>query len=262
MRPLRNLSPEEHTVVVTGASAGMGEATARRFAADGAKVIAVGRRAERLAVLAGDAAGNGAIHPLPLDIRDESAVRQAFSSLPGDFADVTVLINSAGLALGLGKVPDTELDDWQVMIDTNIKGVVHCTHALLPGMVERNCGHVINVGSIAGSYPYPGGNVYGATKAFTHQFSLNLKADLLGTNVRVTSFEPGMTRTEFATVRFKGDAETAAKNYQGVEPLTADDVADLIAYIVYLPTRVNINTIEIMPLQQAFAGYAFDRRDD
>jgi 3-hydroxy acid dehydrogenase/malonic semialdehyde reductase len=245
------------TVMVTGATAGFGEATARRFVAEGHKVILVGRRAERLAALQkslGDAS-----HSLVLDVRHEPAVSSAIGSLPEDFAAIDVLVNNAGLALGLEPAQAARLDDWETMVDTNVKGLMYCTRAVLPGMVERDRGHVINIGSVAGTYPYPGGNVYGATKAFVHQFSLNLRADLIGRNVRVTCVEPGLAETEFSLVRFKGDAAKAKQPYKGLEPLTGEDIADAIYYVATLPAHVNVNTIEIMATMQAFSPFAFSR---
>ena len=195
------------TVFVTGASAGFGEAIARRFAADGARLVISARRAGRIAELARELGGD--VLPLTLDVRDREAVAGAVSGLPPEFAAIDVLVNNAGLALGLEPAYQADLDDWDAMLDTNCKGLTYCTRAILPGMVDRGRGHVINLGSIAGTYPYPGGNVYGATKAFVHQFSLNLRADLHGTGVRVTSVEPGLSGgTEFSVVRFGGDRET------------------------------------------------------
>ncbi len=245
-------------VLVTGASSGFGLACAERFARDGARVVAAGRRADRLHALA--ARLGDRVLPLKLDVRDRAAVEDALGTLPPAFADVDVLVNNAGLALGLEPAHRADLHQWEQMIDTNVKGVAIVTRAILPGMVARDRGHVVNVGSVAGTYPYPGGNVYGATKAFVHQFSLNLRADLLGTRVRVTSVEPGMAETEFSEVRFRGDRERARQVYQGLTPLSADDVADAIAWCVTRPPHVNVNVLELMPVQQAFSPFALDRR--
>lgn len=244
-------------VLVTGATAGFGEATARRFAAEGHKVILAGRRAERLDGLAGEL--GAAALPLRLDVRDQAAVESAIGGLPKDFAAVDVLVNNAGLALGLQPAHKSDLKDWDTMVDTNIKGLMYCTRAVLPGMVERKRGHVINIGSVAGTYPYPGGNVYGATKSFVHQYSLGLRADLLGHNVRVTSVEPGLAETEFSVVRFKGDKEKAKGPYAGLQPLTGEDIAEAVYYAATLPAHVNINVIELMPTNQAFGPFAFNR---
>src|SRR6201999_4439242 len=194
------------TVFVTGASSGFGAAVARRFAADGARVIAAARRVDRVKDLASEFGAQ--VLPLALDVRDRPAVAAAVAGLPAEFSAVDVLVNNAGLALGLNPAQQADLDDWDQMIDTNCKGLVYCTRAILPGMVARRRGHVINLGSVAGTYPYPGGNVYGGTKAFVHQFSLNLRSDLHGTGVRVTSVEPGLSGgTEFSVVRFGGDQD-------------------------------------------------------
>jgi len=246
------------TVLITGATAGFGEATARRFAAEGNKVILAGRRADRLDVLKGELGDNA--YALTLDVQDREAVIAAIDGLPGEFAAVDVLVNNAGLALGLDPAQSANLDDWDTMVDTNIKGVTYCTRAVLPGMKERGRGHVINIGSVAGTYPYPGGNVYGATKAFVHQFSLNLRADLVSENIRVTSVEPGLAETEFSLVRFKGDAEKAKGPYAGLQPLTGDDIAEAIYWVATLPGHVNINTLELMPTNQAFGPFAFSRK--
>jgi 3-hydroxy acid dehydrogenase / malonic semialdehyde reductase len=246
------------TVFVTGASAGFGAAIARRFAADGARVVVTARRVDRLEELA--ASYGDRVLPLALDVRDRSAVDDAVRGLPKEFAAVDVLVNNAGLALGLDPANRADPDDWDQMIDTNCKGLAYCTRAVLPGMVERGRGHVINLGSIAGTYPYPGGNVYGATKAFVHQFSLNLRSDLHGTGVRVTSVEPGLVGgTEFSTVRFRGDQAAADKLYAGTQPLTADDVTEAVVWAAAQPEHVNVNVIELMPVVQSFGALPVDR---
>ena len=246
------------TVFVTGASAGFGEAIARRFAADGARVIVSARRSDRIAELAKELGSD--VLPLTIDVRDRAAVADAVSGLPPEFAAIDVLVNNAGLALGLEPAYEASLDDWDAMIDTNCKGLAYCTRAVLPGMVERGHGHVINLGSIAGTYPYPGGNVYGATKAFVHQFSLDLRSDLQGTGVRVTSVEPGLSGgTEFSVVRFGGDRAKAGQVYEGVHPLEAGDVAEAVHWAASLPSHVNINVIEMMPVAQSFGPLAVAR---
>ena len=247
----------DHIALVTGATSGFGRAIAERFASAGARVISAGRRQDRLAELA--AAYPGRVHTLPLDVREANAVFAAVETLPAEFADVTVLVNNAGLALGLEPAHETDWAEWDDMIATNVRGLAAVTRAVLPGMVERNRGHVVNVGSVAGVYPYPGGNVYGGTKAFVRQFSLNLRADLAGTGVRVTCVEPGMAETEFSQVRLKDEAK-AANVYRGVTPLSADDVAGVVLYAAMLPEHVNLNVVELMPTQQAFSPFAVDRR--
>ena len=243
---------------VTGATAGFGAAVARRYVAEGARVIASGRRADRLQALRAELGDR--LLPLVLDVRDRGAVERAVASLPPDFAGVDVLVNNAGGALGLEPAQRASLDDWEAMIDTNVKGLALCTRLLLPGMVARNRGHIINLGSVAGEFPYPGGNVYGACKAFVYQFTLNLRADLLGTNIRVTDIEPGLTSgTEFSSVRFKGDDSKAAAVYAGTQPLTAEDVVDTIHWVISRPPHVNINSIQLMPVCQAFAPFAIKR---
>jgi 3-hydroxy acid dehydrogenase/malonic semialdehyde reductase len=247
------------TVLVTGASAGFGMATVRRFAADGARVIACARRADRLSELTAELGDR--VLAVELDVRDRAAVERTVSALPPAFAAVDVLVNNAGLAKGLEPAQRAHLDDWDQMVDTNCKGLVYLTRAVLPGMVERGRGHVINIGSVAGSYPYPGGNVYGASKAFVHQFSLNLRSDLHGTGVRVTCVEPGMAGgTEFSTVRFDGDQDRARAVYAGVQPLGPEDVAESIHWVASLPPHVNVNTIEIMAVAQSFAPFQIHRR--
>jgi len=245
------------TVFVTGASSGFGAAVARRFATAGARIVAAARRADRLKDLAAELGPR--LLPVTLDVRDRSAVAETVAGLPQEFAQVDVLVNNAGLALGLNPAQDADLDDWDQMIDTNCKGLVYCTRAILPGMVARRRGHVINLGSVAGSYPYPGGNVYGGTKAFVHQFSLNLRSDLHGTRVRVTCVEPGMADTEFSTVRFSGDRAKADAVYAGMQPMTADDIAESIYWAATLPEHVNVNTIELMATAQSFAPFQVAR---
>jgi 3-hydroxy acid dehydrogenase/malonic semialdehyde reductase len=248
---------QPETVLVTGASSGFGAAVARRFAADGARVIITARRADRVRGLADELGPR--VLPLALDVRERDAVNAAIASLPAEFAAIDLLVNNAGLALGLNPAQDAELDDWDQMIDTNCKGLVYCTRAVLPGMVARGRGHVINLGSVAGTYPYPGGNVYGSTKAFVHQFSLNLRSDLHGTGVRVTCVEPGMAETEFSLVRFGGDQGKADATYAGMQPLTADDIAESIHWAATLPGHVNVNTIELMATAQSFAPFQVAR---
>lgn len=247
------ISFADRTVFITGATSGFGAAAARRFAAAGARLIVCGRRAERLEALAAELAPRP-VHPLTLDVRDGDAVLAAVETLPAPFAEVDILLNNAGLALGLEPAQQADLDDWEQMVDTNCKGLMYCTRALLPGMVARDRGHIINLGSIAGSYPYPGGNAYGATKAFVKQFSLNLRADLYGTRVRVTNIEPGLCETEFSLVRFKGDRDRASKIYEGTTPLSAEDIAECIFWTAALPEHVNINRLEVMPVAQSFAA--------
>jgi 3-hydroxy acid dehydrogenase/malonic semialdehyde reductase len=250
-------SSAQRIVFVTGASSGFGAATARRFAAGGARVIAAARRADRVRDLAAELGPQ--VLPLTLDVRDSGAVAAAVAGLPEEFSAVDVLVNNAGLALGLNPAQDADLDDWDQMIDTNCKGLVYCTRAVLPGMVARGRGHVINLGSVAGSYPYPGGNVYGGTKAFVHQFSLNLRSDLHGTGIRVTCVEPGMADTEFSLVRFEGDQAKADGVYSGMQPMTAGDVAESIHWAASMPGHVNVNTIELMATAQSFAPFQVAR---
>lgn len=239
-------------VLVTGATAGFGLAIARRFAARGDRVIAAGRRAERLSALR-DELGADRCLPVTLDVRDRAAVNAAVAALPADWAAVDLLVNNAGLALGLSPAHEADPEEWERMVDTNVKGLLHVTRAILPGMVARDRGHVVNIGSTAGEWPYPGGNVYGATKAFVRHFSLNLRADLWGTKVRVTDVEPGLVGgTEFSTVRFGGDAQRAAGVYENADPLTPEDIADAVEWVATRPARVNVNTLQVMPVGQAW----------
>jgi len=248
------VSTKPRTAFVTGASNGFGAAIVRRFAAEGVRVVALARRQDRLAGLAAELGDS--VLPVRLDVRDRAAVQDVVAGLPTEFAEIDVLVNNAGLAKGLKPAQEADLDDWEEMIDTNCKGLVYCTRTILPGMVERRRGHVVNLGSVAGTYPYPGGNVYGATKAFVHQFSLNLRSDLHGTGVRVTSIEPGLSgETEFSTVRFGGDQDKADAVYAGTQPLVPADIAEAVYWVVSQPAHVNINTIEMMPVTQSFAPF-------
>ena len=247
------------TVFITGASAGFGAACARMFAKEGARLILTARRDEPLRRLQEELAESADVHIIPLDVTDRAAVQDAIESLPERFRSIDVLLNNAGLALGLEPAHQVDLDDWDTMVDTNIKGLMYCTRFILPGMVERNRGHIINISSTAGAWPYPGGNVYGGTKAFVTQFSRNLRCDLLGTRVRVSCIQPGMAETEFSNVRFKGNDEQAAGVYRGTEPLTAEDIAETVRWIVSQPPHVNVNTIELMSIDQSWGPFAIHR---
>jgi NADP-dependent 3-hydroxy acid dehydrogenase YdfG len=251
------LDPKTLTVFVTGATAGFGAALCRRFHEAGAKVIGTGRRTDRLDALKNELGER--CHVLELDVTDREAVFAAIEGLPAGFDEPNVCIANAGLALGLEPAHQAQMSDWEQMIATNINGLVYTVRALLPGMVERNQGHVVLLGSVAGDYPYPGGNVYGATKAFVKQFALNLRADLLGSAVRVTNIEPGLAETEFALVRFHGDAEKASQPYQGTTPMTAEDIAETIFWSCTLPRHLNINRMQMMPITQAFSPFAIQR---
>lgn len=246
------------TIFITGATAGFGLACVKLFIQNGAKIIAAGRRENRLEELKKEFTDN--IHTITLDVCDKTAVKMAIAELPDRFSQVDILLNNAGLALGLSSFDQQPEDDLEQMVQTNIMGVIHCTHALLPAMLTRNNGHIVNLSSIAGTYPYPGGNVYGATKAFVTQFSLNLRADVLGKNIRITNIEPGMAETEFSVVRFAGDKNKADSIYSGMQPLTAQDIAETILWTLCRPAHVNINRVEIMPTQQAFSPFAVSRK--
>ena len=245
------------TLLITGATSGFGAATARMAVAKGAKVVITGRRHERLQALR-EELGAEKVHPLCFDVREREAVGMAVSSIPDAFRPIDALINNAGLALNTAPAHEVPLEQWERMIDTNINGLIYMTRAILPQMLARNSGHIVNVGSMAGNYPYPGGNVYGASKAFVKQFSLNLRADLLGSNIRVTNLEPGLAETEFSEVRL-GDKEKAADVYLGTEPLKAEDIAQCILFVLTLPAHVNVNRMEIMPVCQAAGGLAIHR---
>ena len=237
------------TIVITGVTSGFGRATAAVFIKEGWNVAGTGRRKERLDAL--KAEWGDAFLPLELDMRDKSAVFAALERLPAPWSEPDVLATNAGLALGLAPSQEADLDDWETMIDTNIKGLLYATRALLPGMTARNRGHIVNLGSTAGTYPYKGGNVYGGTKAFVKQFSLNLRTDLLGTAVRVTNIEPGLCESEFSLVRFKGDRARADKVYEGTCPIVPEDIAETVRWVTHLPAHVNINSLELMPVCQA-----------
>ena len=250
---------DSKTILITGASSGFGAACARIFATNGSRLILTARRVDPLLKLQDELGTTAEIQIIPLDVRDREAVQGAIESLPERFSAIDVLINNAGLALGLEPAHQSDLDDWDTMVDTNIKGLMYCTRMVLPGMVARNCGHIVNISSTAGAWPYPGGNVYGGTKAFVTQFSRNLRSDLIGTRVRVSCIQPGMAETEFSKVRFKGDDEQAAGVYSGTEPLTAEDIAETVRWVVSQPAHVNVNTLELMSIDQSWGPFAIHR---
>ncbi|GAF58876.1 short-chain dehydrogenase/reductase SDR [Psychrobacter sp. JCM 18902] len=240
-------------VLITGASAGFGKALAERLVANGHRVIGCARRLDKLNALA-DTLGE-AFLPVVMDVSGTATIPQIIADLPDGFNQIDVLVNNAGLALGTEPAQNASLDDWMRMTDTNIKGLMALTHAVLPAMVARDSGYIINVGSIAGSWPYFGGNVYGATKAFVKQFSLNLRADLIGTQVRVTNLEPGnVAGTEFSNVRFHGDDDKAAKVYDGFKTMTGDDIGDILLWLIESPAHINVNRLEVMPVAQTYNG--------
>ncbi|WP_036768001.1 bifunctional NADP-dependent 3-hydroxy acid dehydrogenase/3-hydroxypropionate dehydrogenase YdfG [Photorhabdus australis] len=245
-------------VFVTGATSGFGESIARKFIQHGSQIIATGRRKERLEKLKTELGDK--FHFVQLDVTDRVAINQVVQQLPESLRNIDVLVNNAGLALGLEPAYLANPDDWDMMIDTNTKGLVNMTRALLPEMVKRDRGHIINIGSTAANWPYSGGNVYGATKAFVKQFSLGLRADLQGKKIRVTDIAPGLVGgTEFSLVRFKGDNDKVNKTYDGAQALTAEDVAEAVFWVANLPDHVNINTLEMMPVCQSFAGLSIHR---
>ncbi|MCL2458241.1 MAG: SDR family oxidoreductase [Desulfobulbus sp.] len=248
----------QKTVCITGATSGFGRACAERFAAEGWRLIVTGRRVERLKELREQYSAIP-IHAVGLDVRDLGAVEDMVRDLPEEFRDIDVLVNNAGLALGLEGAHEASLDDWEEMIDTNIKGLCYLTRCLLPAMVARNRGHIVNMGSIAGTYPYPGGNVYGATKAFVKQFSRNLLTDLIHTKIRVTNIEPGLAESEFSLVRFHGDKDKADAVYKGARPLRPVDIAEIVHWVTTAPPHVNICTVEIMPVCQSCGPLAVHR---
>lgn len=241
------------TALITGATSGFGASSVRRFVKGGWRVIATGRRADRLQKLV-DELGKDKVHPAAFDMRNATEIDAAVKNLPGAFAEVDLLINNAGLALGTAPAQNASLEQWNQMIETNVTGLATMTHKLLPRLIERK-GAVINISSVAALYPYPGGNVYGGTKAFVSQFSLGLRSDLHGTGVRVTCVEPGMAETEFTLVRTGGNQEASDKLYKGAKPMTGDDIAETLFWIANLPPHLNINRIELMPVNQSFAPF-------
>jgi 3-hydroxy acid dehydrogenase/malonic semialdehyde reductase len=249
------------TIMITGATSGFGEATARLFASYGWKLILTGRRLQRLEALQLELGGPQQVHICCFDITDRNAVEDAFETLPDSFSNIDVLLNNAGLALGLEPADKTDLDDWDKMVDTNIKGLMYCTRTVLPKMKQQGSGYIINIGSVAGNWPYPGGNVYCASKAFVRQFSLAIRADLLGSGIRVTNIEPGNAQTEFSMVRFKNDEQRAEGVYQQTVALTAQDIADTVFWLASTPAHVNVTTMEIMPTEQATGPLAIYRQD-
>ncbi len=247
------------TILITGASSGFGEACARAFATSDNTLILAARSFNKLEALATELSRASAVHCVQLDVTDAKAITQILAKLPKAFQKIDILINNAGLALGLEPAHEAILDDWETMIDTNIKGLVRMTRAILPGMVKRNRGHIINIGSVAGSWPYPGGSVYGASKAFVQQFSRSLRSDVLGKQIRISNIDPGLADTNFSTVRMKGDRNKADQVYTDTKPLTAEDIADIILWITTVPAHVNINSLEVMPTCQAWGPLLVNR---
>ena len=245
------------TAFITGATSGFGLATAHRFAEAGWRIVATGRRADRLRALV-DEIGDWWVHPAPFDVRDAGAMQAALDALPEGFRNIDLLVNNAGLAQGTRPAQEASLDDWRTMIDTNVTALVTLTRALLPNLIARR-GAIVNISSTAATYPYPGGNVYGGSKAFVSQFSLGLRADLHGTGVRVTTLEPGMAETEFTLVRTHGDQAASDALYRGAQPMSAADIADTVYWIATLPAHLNVNRLEIMPVSQSFAGFQVHR---
>lgn len=244
------------TALITGATSGFGRATAERFVRGGWRVVATGRRGERLQALReklGDA-----LHPLAFDMRDETVMRAALDGLPDAFGGIDLLVNNAGLALGTAPAQRADLAQWRQMIDTNVTALAMLTHALLATLIERR-GAIVNISSIAATYAYAGGNVYGATKAFVTQFSLGLRSDLHGTGVRVTSIEPGLAETEFTLVRTGGDRAASDALYAGAQPITDADIAESVWWVANLPPHLNVNRLELMPVSQSFAGFQIHR---
>lgn len=248
-----------NTVLITGASSGFGEACARKFASHGNSLILLARRRDKLDALAAELAAQTRVHVIATDITDTTSLAAQLQTIPEAFYPISVLINNAGLALGLDQAHEADWSDWQTMVDTNIVGLMAITRSILPGMVANNHGHIINIASTAGSWPYPGGNTYGATKAFVQQFTRGLRSDLLGTRIRATTISPGMAETEFSKVRFHGDETKAAGVYANATPLSADDIADIIWWVTSVPAHVNVNELEVMPVDQAWGPLAVHR---
>ncbi len=247
-------------VLITGASAGFGEALTKRLIAKGHKVVGCARRLDKLNELAQEL--GELFLPVVMDVSDTASIPQIIANLPHEFSQIDVLVNNAGLALGAEPAQKSNLDDWMRMVDTNVKGLMALTHAVLPAMVARDSGYIINVGSIAGSWPYYGGNVYGGTKAFVKQFSLNLRADLIGTQVRVTNLEPGnVAGTEFSNVRYHGDDDKAAKVYDGFKTMTGEDIGDILLWLIESPAHINVNRLEVMPVAQTYNGLTIAKQD-
>lgn len=247
-------------VLITGASAGFGKALAERLVAKGHRVIGCARRLDKLNALAENL--GELFLPVVMDVSDTASIPQIIADLPVDFKQIDVLVNNAGLALGTNSAQKSSLDDWMRMVDTNIKGLIALTHAVLPAMVARDSGYIINLGSIAGNWPYYGGNVYGGTKAFVKQFSLNLRADLVGTQVRVTNLEPGnVAGTEFSNVRYHGDDNKAAEVYDGFKNMTGDDIGDILLWLIESPAHINVNRLEVMPVAQTYNGLTIAKQD-
>ncbi|MCH1425012.1 MAG: SDR family NAD(P)-dependent oxidoreductase [Burkholderiales bacterium] len=242
--------------LITGATAGFGNSSVKEFIDNGWKVIATGRRKERLLALK-EQFGE-ALHTLTFDIQNSTQINEAIDSLPSNFKNIDLLINNAGLALGTAAAQECDLEQWNTMVDTNIRGLMSLTHKVLPTLIQQR-GAVINISSVAASYPYPGGNVYGGTKAFVVQFSLGLRSDLHGTGVRVTCVEPGMSETEFTLVRTKGDQSASDKLYEGANPMTGEDIAKTLYWIATLPPHMNINRVELMPVNQSFSPFQVHR---
>ncbi|NLF53722.1 MAG: SDR family oxidoreductase [Thauera phenolivorans] len=253
----------DSTIFITGATSGFGEATARRFAAAGWKLAITGRREDRLERLADELSKQTEVVPLTVDVRDREAMAAAIESLPPSFGQLRALVNNAGLALGIEPAQACSLDQWDTMIDTNVKGLVYCTRMLLPRLIAHGAGAgIVNIGSVAGRWPYPGANVYGATKAFVRQFSLNLRCDLEGTGVRVTDLEPGLCESEFSLVRFGGDQARYDATYAGANPVQPEDIAETIHWLLNMPAHLNVNMLELMPVSQAWSGFSIHRKQD
>lgn len=250
----KTIDPATFTVFITGGTSGFGEAAARRYAANGAKVVITGRRVERLKALQTEL-GPDRCHILEFDVRDREAFERALGTLPAAFSEINTVIANAGLALGLEPADQVDIVDWETMVATNINGLLYTVRLLLPRLIARGEGHIVTLGSVAGDYPYPSGSVYAASKAFVKQLALALRADVQGKNIRITNIEPGIAKTEFAAVRFKGDEEKARQPYANTQFMTAEDVVESIYWATTLPRHVNINRIQLMPVTQAFAGF-------